>query len=1069
MKKRILLLMLLMLTVLAIGVLASSCVGGKLTAPTDIRYENGSIIWSPVEGAEKYHVLVDGQSEKSTLGTSYAHPNATEQFTVRITAVAEGKDPASATHTFIPLDTVKEVRVADDGTLSWDPVAEAGAYVLKVDGTDITVYNTEYSGLEAGAHSVQVRADATAVGEGISYFSKFSDPKSVTICADVNSDTITYDPTNMELTWGSVSGASAYRVSISGGGLSIEETVEGTSYSFDAEMRNFTVRIRAIGNHSSTFDSKGEAEKTMVYLRPVTNLRVVDGELLWDGSEGADAYRLSVNGKQQAQLLTECKATGFPANQTITVSILPVSDDTVYFSSWSADFSFRILPSPVLQWNNLALDGDASNNIFWDAVASAGGYEVRVTFNGEEIDGEQLPTDVHAYANAYTEAGTYEVSVKSTASIGASDVSDSTYSAPIRIIRLPAPKFASGKPITSDPNDVTKGFTVTFTPVSGATQYRIWKDNADYATVSGATTQYTDTAVLEASVITAQQYNYKIQSIGRGIRSEANGVQSVILDSLTASSLSFVIDVLPAPTNPRMEGFALKYDAVVGVNGYVISTGSATYNSNTNSYTLDSLAAGAYSVSVCARGNGESTLSSNYTPAISVTRLAAPTDIRIMTDVGDDGKLVFEEVANSRSYNLVIRGIAEPIQINYKTNIKSYIKTDGTYLHLVAVANYYQDDDVSTRTYYMTSRDSETRMFTKLAMPTFGEKPFAGGMLNWNAPSNVRTADYTPTYKVYNAQTILQNVTMNGTSMSLSTLEAGDYSFKVMAIGDGINYINSDLNTDTPTKTVTKLASPNVKIDRVNNVYTWTAVPSAQNYAVYVDGVLAKTDYNMAGGVFTFTPSFTMDKEYRVTFIAIGDGGIEYIDSSETLIIQTTDILDPPTFAWSYGAAQYTPGAKLTLTVTEAPALATGFCYGFNGTVYHSEEFTMTQSMHASGTFECTVYARGGAFDEAGVYWLDSPASSIEIYLLDEPGRADIDAYGTMTWGASGNAAAYELKLVYNGKTYNARVSNAKCNILEILGLTKLPTSGKLKIEIYAVGTENCIPSTTHTQDWAFG
>jgi len=1064
MKKRILSLSLFILLILTFSTLMFSC-GGDLSAPSDIKYDGNIITWSGVDGAEKYHVQIDSMAEISTLGTAYSYPSTGNQFTVKVTAVCEGKKSNSVTHTFIPLGQVTEINVADDGSISWEPVANASGYILNIDGNESTVYTTEYSELEAGAHSVSVKATSTAVAEGTTYYAKWSPKKDLTICADVNAETIAYDPTNLQLVWGAVPGAYGYKLTLTGVGFEKNEEVTKPYYDFDAEMRDFTVSIRTIGNHTSTFDAQGEATKTLRYLEPVTNLRVVDGELLWDGSEGADAYRLKVNGKMQAQLLSECKAGGFPVNQSVTVSVLPTSKDTVYFSSWSVDLSFTILPSPTLKWNNLALDGDANNNVYWDSVNGASGYQVKVLFDGNEIDTAALSGNTHAYANAYLQSGEYTVSVKSVAPVG-TDLCDSAYSAPIKILRLSAPKYASGDPITSVPDDITKGFTVTFTPVSGAVQYRIWKDGAQYATVSGDRTQYTDTNVIAPEVITAQQFNYKIQCIGRDARTEAGGGLSVVLDSLYSASLSFNIDVLPAPTNPIMDGFRIKYDTITGAFGYVVNTGTETYKSDTGYYDLSILKAGVYQVSVSARGNGGSTLSSNYTPAISVTRLAKPTNIRIMTDVGDDGKLTFDEVTNAQSYELVIRGIAEPIKINYRDNIKNYISTDGTYLHLVAVANNYQDGDPATKNYYMTSEDSDTKMFTKLKMPSFGEKPFANGMLNWNPPDNIRTNNFTPTYKVYNAQSILQNVTLNGTSMSLSTLEAGSYSFRVMAIGDGVDYINSDMNTDTPTETVIKLQTPKVTVDKVNNVYTWPAVASAQNYAVYVDGVLAGNDYNKADKVFTFKPSFTDAKEYTVTVTAIGDGGIDYIDSSEAVIKQKTDVLDPPSFTWSYGADYYTENAKLTLTVTEAPELATGFYYTFGGSTYFSEELSFSQSLHSSGSIYCTVYARGSCFDDDEVFWLNSPASDATVHFLDEPGTIDIDSYGTMTWGAPGMASAYNVTVVYEGNTYTKRVSNATCSLLDILGVDLMPTSGSLEISIVAVGSSECVNSKPHKQSW---
>ncbi len=64
--------------------------------------------------------------------------------------------------------------------------------------------------------------------------------------------------------------------------------------------------------------------------------------------------------------------------------------------------------------------------------------------------------------------------------------------------------------------------------------------------------------------------------------------------------------------------------------------------------------------------------------------------------------------------------------------------------------------------------------------------------LVWNAPGNVSSAVYTPTYEVYNIDGEAYTGEKNGTSMDTSSLEGGkSHTFSVKALGDGNRIITS--------------------------------------------------------------------------------------------------------------------------------------------------------------------------------------------------------------------------------------------------------------------------------------
>ena len=1080
MKKRLLSIILLSLLVIVAVFSLTSCdgEGGKteISAPTGIQYDGAIIKWNTVNGAKKYHVKINDLSEISTGGTAYAYQSNT-QFTVTITAVGE-EGEASTTHTFVPLERIESFDISETGELSWSPINGAAGYIVSVNGTETSVYDTKYSFNEAGTYKVKVKPSAQSVDGATTFYALWSTEKTLTICQNVDAESIRYSAMNAKITWDSVQGAAKYHLVITGGTTEVDEIVTGTSYNFDAGMQNFTIRIKALGNGSSSFDSKDFAERKMVYLEAAKNLRVEDGILYWDAVAGASGYQVKINGVIQHNAVKECQLTNFPVQQTITVSLLPLSDDTVYFSSWSADFSFMILAAPVLQWNNLSLDGQINQNIFWDTVNGAGGYQVKVTYNGTEIDSTVLGQDVRSYGNAYLQAGLYEVRIKSVAPNGSTNFSDSAYSAPIKITRLTAPTFASGNAITSNPDRVADGFTVTFTPVAGATQYKIWKDDTEYAVLDGNMTQYTDANVIDPSIISEQIYSYKIQAIGRDVRQEAGGVQTVYLSSLSSSALSFNITVLKAPDFTRMEGYDITYQTVGGAYGYSVNVSGATYKNESASFNLSSILKGgtSYDISVCSRGNGGTTLSSNYTPAIKVYRLAAPTDLVISTQTGSDGLLTFTTDPNgaATSYDLVIKGYTQPIKINNKTNIREYITTDGTTIHVVAVANNYN----STETLYtMTSEASQTRMFTKLEAPTFGEKPLSNSSFTWNAPGNVTS--YTPTYLVANAQTIIQGVELNGTTMSTEKLDPGYYNFKVMAIGDEkLGYINSDYSA---TVSVTKLKSPEVEIK--DNMYQWKSVADAASYAVYVGDKLVFTDNHKDGTTFKYAPDFNEIGIFEVRVYAIGDGGINTLDSSPCTIKQVTDQLTTPKFIWKYVTnfrettdgytfaelEKYETDGKILVEISKESKYATGYCFAVGGATSETDKAYFATTPNSQGTITISVYACGGGFDENNVYYIDSQSESIKVHLLTTVGKVYLNSAGIVSFGdgeSNPNITQYRVTVNYNGKEYDAfTIGTTKFNLLDVLEVDSLPTTGTLSITVCSLGIkESTIPSEDYTE-----
>ena len=412
---------------------------------------------------------------------------------------------------------------------------------------------------------------------------------------------------------------------------------------------------------------------------------------------------------------------------------------------------------------------------------------------------------------------------------------------------------------------------------------------------------------------------------------------------------------------------------------------------------------------------------------------------------------------HAQGYYIVYNKDGNALPVSNMMNINQYItEIPGTDIHLFASANYYNDDGT---VYYMTSNTSTTFRCVKLSAPTFGDLAFNNNQFYWKSPANTNTSIYTPTYVVYDESEVAYNGEKNGTTMDISYLEGGrEYVFMVKAVGNGINYINS--NISEPMR-IYKLATPEVY--RENGKYMWNAVARANSYAVYVDGVLKGTYPHEPGKTYDFTPDFTELKKYTVEVVAIGDGGYTTINSNHYTIVQETKQLTSPDFTVSYTDERYSETGAVVVTITKQPDYATGYSYTIGGTTHTSSETTYSLVPSSVGTVEVRVFALGGSFDENGIYYLPSQSvggANKAITLLASPNASSfqISHDGVLTWAAIAGAKEYEVILNIDGVETVIKTKTPSYNIENFKDATTII------VKIAAVGNGTNTVSSVYTE-----
>lgn len=1055
-----------------------------VSAPTNVRVDAGTmaVTWDKVDGAAKYTISINDGTEYSITNTSYACSQliqSQQTFTVKVCAVSSVGDMKSeaTVMTFSPLDKITDLTLTEEGSLTWSVVNNATGYALRIDGVEqqVPLAVTEYAIETTGRHSYQVRP----VGADNSFYSVWSDVQQVTKLGTVDTAKIKYDVQSGKLSWSAVSGATAYDVYVNGF-IEVEDC-KATSVDFDCPNANFVVEIKAKSTAQNTLAGETSEQKEFIFLDPVTNIRVEDGVLVWDEVNLATGYLLKI-GNATPKTITGTSYDKLARGTSLTVSLMPVSTEAVYFSNWSSPMDFYLLEAPVIQWNSsLELDdGEAKNNIWWNAIERAHGYELKITApNGDESMEEAGATD-RDFAYAFLEVGTYTVELKATADPEDSTICSSPYSTAIKVTRLPSPTKTSTNFITSNAQELSKGFTVSFEKVAKAKGYRLYKEETQVDDTTSSTTQFSVGNVAESGVTSEKSYNYSIQALGDNIMQN----NAVVLSSLKSKLLSFAVTVLATPQDPTIEGYLYKFGSIERANGYAVFTGAQAYGSKTNSFDLGAvLPEGNAEIKVCAKGNGAEVLASSFSTPINVHRLTRPYNIRIEEN-GANSVLTCAEITHAKSYNVVFDNNGQAMDVDSIDNVRDRITTKGTYVYMEAVRNEFGTDG----TYYMTSPSSDTVTFVKLDTPTFGGQPFSNTQLTWRKPGNINESIYTPSYAVYDQNGIKYNETLTGTSMNIAYLDGGkDYSFKVKAIGDsGTNgftrYISSD---ESEVVTVYKLASPEISIDMQKNEYQWSAVAKASAYQVLIDGENKGVYTHENNKTYTYKPNFKELKTYKVEIVALGD-----LTSSTTSLwtvnsksvegknvkLQETNQLTEPDFALSYSHTTVHDQGKLTVTLTQESTYATGYSYTVGGTEHFSEEAVLTVDLSTPAQYKVSVYAQGGGFDENGVYYLDSQAkggnstAKYMMTLLAEPSSDDIEfgQDGTVEFAKSNTAEyGYTVQICINGGEWITVSENAGA-ILDVSKLLRDNDARTVKFRIWAngYGTNVIASKAVETQTW---
>ena len=785
---------------------SESIEGVVLSTPSNLTYQNGEFRWDSVTGADHYKIEINGK-EYTTTNCYYTYNGNKQDISISLSAGAN----AEGSYVSAPLETVCHYLTPitnfyfnEQGEIVWPVVDNAGGYAVNLNGQDVQTSGSNfYSDIALDTvYTIKVTplGGFSYTDEPIAYtFEKLSMVEGVSFADGV-------------VSWNTHQRAKAYEVVVNGEVY----TSNTTTYSLGSPTENLEIQVFAIGQTENSRSFMAET-KSYTYIPKVSNIRIDDGNLVWDASEGASAYTIKFS-TGNVQTTQETSFTNIIPNQQYVVKIRPEAALESYYTYDSAEFTFTILEAPYVTYQQ---------GVFrWNGTNDASGYAFKVVTPAGETVIENISGDQVTKSYNFTTPGKYTVEVKAIASPQNENVYDSKYSATINVTQL---ADVSGHQVINDINS-TSYVQITANAVAEASGYKVFINGSEVSSPSNNTFSI-DLLSLSADN-TETTFKIAIKAIG------SVSSNNVILDS--KGFYEFNLTRLATPQNVVINGNKISWNSVNNANKYLIFIDGKYFECTSSEYTITALSEGEHKATVQAiNSNSQTFIPSRHSSELKITKLQKPANVRL--DNGGTSLIIkWDMVTGSEGYQLQIgNSSSDPIKqtsYNISTHASALNGGEGTQITVYAMGNGSN---------IINSEPSATITIARLNSPT--GLSISGDNITWN-PSEVDGIGAT-SYILYIDGTPYP---VSGTSYSTSELTEGTHSVQVVAVG-GIS--DQRYTIDSPRSgaiTVTKFA-PVSNVTTSGSSYSWDPVNGAE-YRVNIDGV----DY------------FTTQPSIEVSFDTVG-------------------------------------------------------------------------------------------------------------------------------------------------------------------------------------------------------
>ncbi len=457
---------------------------------------------------------------------------------------------------------------------------------------------------------------------------------------------------NGQITWEAVQKAESYTIKIND---DVIENVKSTSYQGYAFEQTgvYSIQVKASADQDFGMDSAYTKSIEVVYLAQASNLKREGMNLSWDAVSGCNGYDVYINGEKVANVPTTAYTMNFDSmtdgdNQIYVVPAngknMKLKDELTgaEVSDYDHNGEIKVGVVRLTQVSNLQRDG---LELSWDEVADCGGYEIYV--NGEKIaDCEDnsctLTTEMLAWGENQLHilpVGAQNLKLKE-------DLSEAERQDPDHTGQLKIYCYKQVSGIT------WKDGTLSWEPVTGAI-YKVYINGKMVKTLTQTTYDIGNALKTGENTVCVEVSGVPYITSTGGKDYETNG-------TIQITKLSQV-------TNLSVADQKLTWDAVDGATSYKIYCNNELKTTvKTTSYEvyLDENQVGSDSYTVQACGS-TGVVASDVSTAVTIGRLAAPTDVQLNGDI-----LLWNKVQGASGYrvyagNTLLRTVdADALSVN---------------------------------------------------------------------------------------------------------------------------------------------------------------------------------------------------------------------------------------------------------------------------------------------------------------------------------------------------------------------------------------------------------------------
>ena len=703
--------------------------------------------------------------------------------------------------------------------------------------------------------------------------------------------------------------------------------------------------------------------------------------ITWNASTGATTYKLYRDSGTipiYTGPATTFTDTLLSANTTYVYSVLAGNDagDSAKSSTQSGITSAAAAtPPPTPTGLAVSEETESSLKITWDASATATSYRLYK-------DGVPLFTDTTAslmYLDDGLPSGTsYSYTVRAINSQGPSAPTAAVIGT--TLLETPTGLSISGIGETT--------LTVSWNPVSSATRYELYRDNALEFNDTTPTLIYNDTGLAAGT-----SYSYEVKAFNTDTESALSAAVTVITKPSTPTGLAVVVGSATENT------LTITWDASTGATAYELYRDASAvpiYVGSATAFTDTGLAAGtSYSYEVLAKNSSGSsaktaTAETGTTSATASVAPDTPTGLAVSAQTESTVTLTWDASTGATSYELYRGG--------------TLIFTDST------LARTYTDAGLAGGTSYS---------YTVLARNSFGPSAQSGavaGLTTPNPPSGLAVSGPTETALTlsWNASTGADSYELyrDGTLVFTDSVPDRTYTDTGLATGTSYNYTVLAKNVSgsgSESGAVTGITIPATpgnlaasSTTETSITLTWDSEVGATSYQLLRDTVQI---YSGLAQTFTDT-GLTAETSYDYTVKSTNSSG----SSAESAIfIGTTDaaaatVPDAPT-GLVVGAATVN---TLNISWNATPDATSYQLFRNAVSIYIGSALTFTDTgLSAATTYTYTVAAtnsQGTGATSAAVGGTTVPSTPSGLAVAGATETSLV-----VSWNASSGATSYEL------------------------------------------------------------